>query len=85
MENKMDNITATNKVIETVADFLDTTTQELSTKIELSLVDDLGFDDLDLIDVVIDIEDFIGHDIASEDISYIETIQDLIDVTLDYI
>ena len=71
MENKMDNITATNKVIETVADFLDTTTQELSTKIELSLVDDLGFDDLDLIDVVIDIEDFIGHDIASEDISYI--------------
>ena len=81
----MDNITATNKVIKTVADFLDTTTQDLSTKIELSLIDDLGFDDVDLIDVVMDIEDFIGHDIASEAISCVETIQDLIDVTLDYV
>lgn len=48
-------------------------------KMELSFIDDLGGDSLDLVELVMTIEDEFGIEILDEDVEKIVTVQDAVD------
>lgn len=69
-------MTIEEKVIQAIGD----TTGELEKNIHLSsrLVDDLEFDDLDFIELVIYLEEDFGIEIIDEDIEKCGTVQDVV-------
>ena len=48
-------------------------------ELELSFIDDLGADSLDLVELVMTIEDEFGIEILDEDVEKIVTVQDAVD------
>ncbi|KAF0159971.1 MAG: acyl carrier protein [Syntrophaceae bacterium] len=65
------------KVIQLVMEQLDVTREQC--KLEASFIDDLGADSLDLVELIMEMEEKFGVEIADEELEKIRTIQDVID------
>ena len=65
------------KVIQLVMEQLDVTREQC--KLEASFIDDLGADSLDLVELIMEMEERFGVEIADEELEKIRTIQDVID------
>ena len=65
------------KVIKLVTEQLDVTPDHC--KLEDSFIDDLGADSLDLVELIMEMEEAFGVEIADEELEKIRTIQDVID------
>ncbi len=65
------------KVKEIIAEQLGVDVSEVSE--EKSLVDDLGADSLDIVDLVMNFEDEFGVKISDQDLSKIKTVKDVVD------
>jgi acyl carrier protein len=65
------------KVIKLVMEQLDVTKEECS--LEASFIDDLGADSLDLVELIMEMEEAFGVEIADEELEKIRTIKDVID------
>jgi len=65
------------KVIKLVMDQLDVTKEECA--LEASFIDDLGADSLDLVELIMEMEEAFGVEIADEELEKIRTIKDVID------
>ena len=65
------------KVIKLVMEQLDVTKEECS--LEASFIDDLGADSLDLVEMIMEMEEVFGLEIADEELEKIRTIKDVID------
>jgi acyl carrier protein len=48
-------------------------------KLEASFIDDLGADSLDLVELIMEMEEKFGVEIADEELEKIRTIQDVVD------
>lgn len=70
-------MTLEEKVIELVMKQLDLTREECVP--EASFIDDLGADSLDLVELIMEMEEAFGVEIADEELEKIRTIQDVID------
>ena len=66
------------KIIEVISETLGVHIDKITA--ESHLVDDLGADDFDTVEVVIAIEKALGVKIADEDADKIKTVQDAIDI-----
>lgn len=51
---------------------------------EVSLMDDLGADSLDIVELIMDFEDEFDMEISDEDVEKIKTVQDIIDYIKNY-
>ncbi len=71
-----DKAEVTKKIIEIVADKLDRKPEDITP--EMSLINDLGADSLDQVELVMDIEDAFDIQIPEEDAEKIETVGDAI-------
>ena len=65
------------KVIKLVMEQLDVTKEECV--LEASFIDDLGADSLDLVELIMEMEEAFGVEIADEELEKISTIKDVID------
>jgi acyl carrier protein len=65
------------KVIKLVMEQLDVTKEECS--LEASFIDDLGADSLDLVELIMEMEEVFGVEIADEELEKIRTIKDVIE------
>jgi acyl carrier protein len=70
-------MTLEEKVIAIIMEQLDVTREEC--KLEASFIDDLGADSLDLVELIMEMEENFGIEIADNDLEKIRTIQDAID------
>jgi acyl carrier protein len=69
-------MTLEEKVIKLVMEQLDVTREECV--LEASFIDDLGADSLDLVELIMEMEEAFGIEIADEELEKIRTIQDVI-------
>ncbi|PKN71311.1 MAG: acyl carrier protein [Deltaproteobacteria bacterium HGW-Deltaproteobacteria-12] len=69
-------MTLEEKVIKLVMEQLDVTREECVP--EASFIDDLGADSLDLVELIMEMEEVFGLEIADEELEKIRTIQDVI-------
>jgi acyl carrier protein len=65
------------RVIEIIMEQLDVTKEECVP--EASFIDDLGADSLDLVELIMEMEENFGIQIADEELEKIRTIKDVID------
>ena len=65
------------KVIKLVTEQLDVAPEQC--KLEASFIDDLGADSLDLVELIMEMEEAFGVEIADEELEKIRTIQDVVD------
>jgi len=65
------------KVIKLVMEQLDVTKEECV--LEASFIDDLGADSLDLVELIMEMEEKFGVEIADEELEKIRTIKDVIE------
>ena len=70
-------MTLEEKVIKLVMEQLDVTRDECV--LEASFIDDLGADSLDLVELIMEMEEAFGIEIADEELEKIRTIKDVID------
>jgi acyl carrier protein len=70
-------MTLEEKVIKLVMEQLDVTREECI--MEASFIDDLGADSLDLVELIMEMEEVFGLEIADEELEKIRTIQDVVD------
>jgi acyl carrier protein len=70
-------MTLEEKVIKLVMEQLDVTKEQCV--IEASFIDDLGADSLDLVELIMEMEEVFGVEIADEELEKIRTIKDVID------
>ena len=70
-------MTLEDKVINLVMEQLDVTREECV--LEASFIDDLGADSLDLVELIMEMEEVFGMEIADEELEKIRTIKDVID------
>jgi acyl carrier protein len=70
-------MTLEEKVIAIIIEQLDVTREEC--KLEASFIDDLGADSLDLVELIMEMEENFGIEIADNELEKIRTIQDAID------
>ena len=70
-------MTLEEKVIKLVMEQLDVTREECV--LEASFIDDLGADSLDLVEMIMEMEEVFGMEIADEELEKIRTIKDVID------
>ena len=65
------------KVIKLVMEQLDVTQEKCV--LEASFIDDLGADSLDLVELIMEMEEVFGVEIADEELEKIRTIKDVVD------
>jgi len=65
------------KVIQLVMEQLDVPREKC--KLEASFIDDLGADSLDLVELIMEMEEKFGVEIADEELEKIRTIKDVVD------
>ena len=70
-------MTLEEKVIKLVMEQLDVTREQCL--LEASFIDDLGADSLDIVELLMEMEEAFGVEIADEDLEKIRTIKDVID------
>ncbi len=70
-------MTLEEKVIKLVTEQLDVTQEQCVP--EASFIDDLGADSLDLVELIMEMEEVFGVEIADEELEKIRTIKDVID------
>jgi len=70
-------MTLEEKVINLVMEQLDVTKEECV--LEASFIDDLGADSLDLVELIMEMEEVFGVEIADEELEKIRTIKDIIE------
>jgi acyl carrier protein len=70
-------MTLEEKVIKIVMEQLDVTEEECV--LEASFIDDLGADSLDIVELLMEMEEEFGIEIADEELEKIATIQDVVD------
>jgi acyl carrier protein len=70
-------MTLEEKVIKLVMEQLDVTREECV--LEASFIDDLGADSLDLVELIMEMEEVFGIEIADDELEKIRTIKDVID------
>ena len=70
-------MTLEEKVIKLVMEQLDVTREECVP--EASFIDDLGADSLDLVELIMEVEEVFGIEIADEELEKIRTIKDVIE------
>ena len=70
-------MTLEEKVIKLVTEQLDVTKEECV--LEASFIDDLGADSLDIVELLMEMEEAFGVEIADEELEKISTIKDVID------
>ncbi|MDI9571337.1 MAG: acyl carrier protein [Pseudomonadota bacterium] len=70
-------MTLEEKVIEIIMEQLEVTKEECIP--EASFIDDLGADSLDIVELIMEMEENFGIQIADEELEKIRTIQDVID------
>ena len=70
-------MTLEEKVIKLVMEQLDVTREECV--LEASFIDDLGADSLDLVELIMEMEEVFGMEIADEELEKIRTIKDVVD------
>jgi acyl carrier protein len=70
-------MTLEERVIKLVMEQLDVTREECVP--EASFIDDLGADSLDLVELIMEMEEVFGQEIADEELEKIRTIQNVID------
>jgi acyl carrier protein len=70
-------MTLEEKVIKLVMEQLDVTREECVP--EASFIDDLGADSLDLVELIMEMEEIFGIEIADEELEKIRTIQNVLD------
>ena len=70
-------MTLEERVIKVVMEQLDVTKEECVP--EASFIDDLGADSLDLVEMIMEMEEKFGVEIADEELEKIRTIQDVVD------
>jgi acyl carrier protein len=70
-------MTLEEKVITIIMEQLDVTREEC--KLEASFIDDLGADSLDLVELIMEMEENFGIEIADNELEKIRTIQDAVD------
>jgi acyl carrier protein len=69
-------MTLEERVIKLVMEQLDVTREECVP--EASFIDDLGADSLDLVELIMEMEEVFGQEIADEELEKIKTVQDVI-------
>ena len=70
-------MTLEEKVIDIIVEQLDVTREECV--LEASFIEDLGADSLDLVELIMEMEEAFGVEIADEELEKIRTIKDVID------
>jgi acyl carrier protein len=70
-------MTLKEKVIKLVMEQLDVTREQCL--LEASFIDDLGADSLDIVELLMEMEEAFGVEIADEELEKIRTIKDVID------
>ncbi len=65
------------KLLEIVKNYLE---EDMEFSLEMKLKDELGLDSLDLMDIVMDIEEFFKIEFKEEDIVSLVTVKDLIEM-----
>jgi acyl carrier protein len=70
-------MTLEEKVIKLVMEQLDVTREQCV--LEASFIDDLGADSLDIVELLMEMEEAFGVEIADEELEKIRTIKDVID------
>jgi len=70
-------MTLEEKVIKLVMEQLDVTQEECVP--EASFIDDLGADSLDLVELIMEMEEVFGIEIADEELEKIRTVKDVIE------
>ena len=70
-------MTIEEKVIKLVMEQLDATREQCL--LEASFIDDLGADSLDIVELLMEMEEAFGVEIADEELEKIRTIKDVID------
>jgi acyl carrier protein len=70
-------MTLEEKVIKLVMEQLDVTREQCV--LEASFIDDLGADSLDIVELLMEMEEAFGVEIADEELEKINTIKDVID------
>jgi acyl carrier protein len=70
-------MTLEERVIKVVMEQLDVTKEECVP--EASFIDDLGADSLDLVELIMEMEEAFGIEIADEELEKIRTIKDILD------
>jgi acyl carrier protein len=70
-------MTLEEKVIKLVIDQLDVTKEQCV--LEASFIDDLGADSLDIVELLMEMEEAFGVEVADEELEKIVTIKDVID------
>ena len=70
-------MTLEDKVIKLVMEQLDVTREQCL--LEASFIDDLGADSLDIVELLMEMEEAFGVEIADEELEKIRTIKDVID------
>jgi acyl carrier protein len=70
-------MTLEEKVIKLVMEQLDVTREECVP--EASFIDDLGADSLDLVEMIMEMEEVFGMEIADEELERIRTVKDVIE------
>jgi acyl carrier protein len=70
-------MTLEEKVISIIMEQLDVTREEC--RLEASFIDDLGADSLDLVELIMEMEENFGLEIADNELDKIRTVQDAID------
>ncbi|MGA2525480.1 MAG: acyl carrier protein [Smithellaceae bacterium] len=70
-------MTLEEKVIKLVMEQLDVTREECVP--EASFIDDLGADSLDLVELIMEMEEVFGIEIADEELEKIRTVKDVIE------
>lgn len=70
-------MTLEEKVIKIIMDQLDVTKEECV--LEASFIDDLGADSLDIVELLMEMEEAFGIEIADEELEKITTVKDVVD------
>ncbi|MFH1079126.1 MAG: acyl carrier protein [Pseudomonadota bacterium] len=70
-------MTLEEKVISIIMEQLDVTREECN--LDASFIDDLGADSLDLVELIMEMEENFGIEIADNELEKIRTVQDAID------
>jgi len=70
-------MTLEERVIKLVMEQLDVTKEECV--LEASFIDDLGADSLDLVELIMEMEEVFGIEIADEELEKIRTVKDVIE------
>ena len=70
-------MTLEEKVIDIIMEQLEVTKEECVP--EASFIDDLGADSLDIVELIMEMEEAFGVEIADEELEKIRTVQDVVD------